>query len=238
MTPRKTARRSATVVSRTGSDRSNVSKLVWNHTRVWIAVFIGVVIYFSIPSGWTEISRVLMAWNGAVLALGPLIYIWMTRLDAGKMRARYREEDPTSPVILLVVVAGALLSVIAIVALLSNIKQFGPEERAEHILLATLTIINSWLLVPTMFTLHYADMYYSEEPDKPPLSFPGTREPVFWDFVYFSFTIAVACQTADVSTNQVGIRRAVVAHSIISFLFNVSILGFAINVSAGLVGAN
>jgi uncharacterized membrane protein len=86
-----------------------------------------------------------------------------------------------------------------------------------------------------MFTVHYADMYYSAVTDEQPLLFPETREPVFWDFVYFSFTIAAACQTADISTRKVGIRRVVVVQSIIAFLFNVAILGFAINVTAGLL---
>ena len=58
---------------------------------------------------------------------------------------------------------------------------------------------------------------------------------MFWDFAYFSFTIAAACQTADVSTRSVQVRKTVVAHSIISVLFNVSILGFAVNVTAGLL---
>jgi uncharacterized membrane protein len=78
-------------------------------------------------------------------------------------------------------------------------------------------------------------MFYSADTRHPPLRFPRTPEPVFWDFVYFSFTIAAACQTADVSTGQAGIRRIVVIHSIISFLFNVAILGFAINVTAGML---
>jgi uncharacterized membrane protein len=101
--------------------------------------------------------------------------------------------------------------------------------------LATLTICDSWLLVPTMFTVHYADRFYSEEVSRQPLAFPKTPEPLFWDFAYFSFTIAAACQTADVSTTQSAVRRVVIAHSIISFVFNLAILGFAINVTAGLL---
>jgi len=93
-------------------------------------------------------------------------------------------------------------------------------------------------LVPTVFTTHYADMYYSANDDDRPLHFPQTPMPVFWDFAYFSFTIAAACQTADVSTQQAGIRKVVIAHTLISFLFNASILGFAINVTAGLIGGN
>ncbi|HEY6824192.1 MAG TPA: DUF1345 domain-containing protein, partial [Steroidobacteraceae bacterium] len=93
----------------------------------------------------------------------------------------------------------------------------------------------SWILVGTMFTFHYASMFYRSV-DDPPLRFPETARPIFWDFIYFSFTIAAACQTSDVTTTRVSIRRVVTAQTLISFLFNVSILGFAINVSAGLLG--
>jgi uncharacterized membrane protein len=87
-----------------------------------------------------------------------------------------------------------------------------------------------------MFTTHYADMYYSVEDDSRPLGFPNTPMPVFWDFAYFSFTIAAACQTSDVSTNNQTMRKIVIAHTLVSFFFNASILGFAINVTAGLIG--
>jgi uncharacterized membrane protein len=81
-------------------------------------------------------------------------------------------------------------------------------------------------------------MFYSAKDDDRPLRFPETPMPVFWDFAYFSFTISAACQTADVSTMHAGIRKVVIAHTLSSFLFNASILGFAINVTAGLIGGN
>jgi uncharacterized membrane protein len=90
-----------------------------------------------------------------------------------------------------------------------------------------------------MFATHYADMFYSvTEGEDRPLAFPKTPMPVFWDFAYFSFTIEAACQTADVATNNAGMRRVVLAHTLVSFFFNASILGFAINVTAGLIGGN
>lgn len=219
--------------------RSTWHMLIWNHTKLWLAAIVGVVLAVALPSRWSVICRVLTGWNGAILVLVPLVYVWMRRLDANQLRTRYEEEDPTAPVIVVIVVAAALLSVLAIVALLSTLKQVAEADRAAHLVLATMTIVNSWLLVHTMFTIHYADMYYSvAEGAPPPLSFPGTREPLFWDFVYFAFTIGVACQTADVATSQTEIRRIVTVHSVIAFVFNLSILGFAINVSAGLLGNN
>ena len=100
--------------------------------------------------------------------------------------------------------------------------------------LAPLTLINSWLLVPTLFAMHYADMFYSAPAKDRPLAFPKTEMPAFWDFAYFSFTISAACQTADVATTHVTIRRVVTFHEIVAFAFNVAILGFAINITAGL----
>jgi uncharacterized membrane protein len=89
-----------------------------------------------------------------------------------------------------------------------------------------------------MFTTHYADLFYSAKEDDRPLHFPDTPMPIFWDFAYFSFTIAAACQTSDVSTRHAGVRKVVIAQTLISFLFNASILGFAINVTAGLIGGS
>jgi uncharacterized membrane protein len=210
--------------------------LVWNHVKLWIAAFVGVVLVLALPSRWDWIVRVLAGWNGAVFLLVPLTYAWMRKLDARALRARYQEEDPTAPLILLVTVISALLSVLGIIALLSTARQVPSGERVAHLLLACTTIVSSWALVHTMFTIRYADMFYSVlDGDAPPLSFPDTAEPLFWDFVYFAFTIGVACQTADVSTRQTDIRKMVIIHSVIAFVFNLAILGFAINVSAGLL---
>ena len=220
-------------------NRSTWDMLVWNHTKLWIALLSGIVISLALPAHLAGISRVLAGWDAAIMVFTPLVYIRMRHLDAGQLRAHYEEEDPTGPVILLVVVIAALLSVVAIVALLAPLKQVAADQRVAHLSLAALTIVSSWLLVHTMFSLHYADMYYSvADGQPPPLSFPQTPKPLFWDFLYFSFTIGVACQTADVATTQTEIRRTVTVHSIIAFAFNLLVLGFAITVSAGLLGTN
>src|SRR4029077_19267756 len=125
----------------------------------------------------------------------------------------------TGPFILVVVTIAAVASLFAIIEPLATIKQGSGATRAAHFALAALTLVDSWLLVPVMFTTHYADLFYSAEAKNRPLRFPNTPEPVFWDFAYFSFTIAAACQTADVSTESASIRRTVIAHTLISFLF-------------------
>jgi uncharacterized membrane protein len=154
---------------------------------------------------------------------------------AEQICSHYIEEDPSGPVILVAVTAAALLSLLAVVEPLATLRHVGHAERVWRFAIAAVTLLASWVLVPTMFTMHYADMFYSAPAKDRPLLFPKTETPAFWDFAYFSFTIAAACQTADVATTEVAVRRVVVLHSIISFAFNVAILGFAINITAGLI---
>lgn len=199
---------------------------------------LGVALFWFLPQQWSILSRVLVCWNAGVVLFLILLFFWMTGLSADQICDKYIEEDESGPFILVVVVLTAMLSLVAIVDPLATIKQVSGSERVAHFALAALTLINSWLLVPMMFTTHYADLFYSVDEKQRPLRFPDTAMPVFWDFAYFSFTIAAACQTADVATTNAAIRRTVIAHTLISFLFNATILGFAINVTAGLIGGN
>jgi uncharacterized membrane protein len=198
-------------------------------------VVLGVAVYCALPRDWSTMTRTLTAWNAAVTLLLAAVFALLPRLSSKELQEQYKEDDPSGPVILAVVVVAAILSVVAIVVFLSTLKQVPASQKAAHIFLAALTIVISWLVVPTIYALHYADLFYSAPPERRPLSFPGTTQPAFWDFAYFSFTIAAACQTADVSTAGITIRKSVIAHSMISVLFNVSILGLAVNITAGLL---
>jgi uncharacterized membrane protein len=206
----------------------------FQHIKLLTSVAAGVVLFWLLPAHWDILTRVLVSWNGGVSLFLVWVFVWMSGCSAEQLYLKYKEEDETAAIILVTVICAALLSLVAIVLLLSTVKQVVGFERALHIGLAGLTVMTSWLLVPTMFTLHYADAYYSASDEDRPLLFPQTRRPVFWDFAYFSFTIAAACQTADVSTANTPIRRTVLAHSVIAFAFNAFILGFAVNISAGL----
>lgn len=211
------------------------SRVITNHWKFLTAMAVGGAVYCALPPDWSTMTRTLTAWNAAVMLLLAATFALLPRLSSKELQEQYKEDDPSAPVILAVVVVAAILSVAAIVVFLSTLKQVPPSQKAAHILLAGLTIIASWLVVPTIYALHYADLFYSAPAERRPLLFPETNQPAFWDFAYFSFTIAAACQTADVSTCGVRIRKNVIAHSMISVLFNVSILGFAVNITAGLL---
>jgi uncharacterized membrane protein len=205
------------------------------HPRFWIAVAVGIIAFTIIPARQPLISRMLVGWDCGVTFFLVAIFAWMRRFTPQEICSQYIEEDPSAAARLIAITAAALLSLIAIIQPLVLLRHATYDQRIWGFALAAITLIDSWLLVPTMFTMHYADMFYSAPSESRPLHFPRTEMPSFWDFAYFSFTIAAACQTADVSTTEAAIRRVIILHEIVSFAFNVAILGFAINITAGLI---
>lgn len=205
------------------------------HPRTWIALLVAIAAFLLIPARQPLISRMLVGWDCGVTFFLVAIYVWMRRFTADEICSHYIEEDPSAAARLMTITAAALLSLVAIIQPLVSLRHAAYDQRIWGFVLAAITLIDSWLLVPTMFTMHYADMYYSASSENRPLHFPCTEMPAFWDFAYFSFTIAAACQTADVTTTEVSIRRVIILHEIVSFAFNVAIVGFGINITAGLI---
>jgi uncharacterized membrane protein len=110
--------------------------------------------------------------------------------------------------------------------------------KLTHYAMTVATVFGSWLLVGTLYTFHYARMFYTAKPDQRPLAFPENEaNPNYWDFLYFSFTVAVAAQTSDVTVMSRSMRKTVLAQSVLSFIFNVAIVGLSINIAASLVGS-
>ena len=102
------------------------------------------------------------------------------------------------------------------------------------------TIIGSWLLVHTIFAMHYAHEYYQDHQTQSEckaggLAFPEDIEPDYWDFLYFSFVIGMTSQVSDIQITSRSMRRLSLLHSILSFFINTAIVAMSINIIAGLI---
>jgi uncharacterized membrane protein len=160
----------------------------------------------------------------------------MMRADHHKVRHMAALQDERSSVILATLCVAALSSLAAIISQLSTLKDLPDGDRALHYAFVVVTLLGSWFLVGTLFCVHYAHLYYNGDQAEPPLAFPDQQtEPNYWDFLYFSFTIAVAAQTADVAVRQRRLRKVVLGQAVLSFFFNLVILGLSINIAASLI---
>ncbi len=107
-------------------------------------------------------------------------------------------------------VAAAVASVAAIFLELINVSGMPRGDQTLHLALAVGTIVLSWAYIHVAFALHYAHEFYDEDArSQPCLGFPGTDEPGYLDFLYFSFVIGMTSQTADVEVASSSMRGLV-----------------------------
>jgi len=205
--------------------------------RLLISIIAGVVCFFVLPSHLGILQRLMTGWN--VLAWLYLFFLWfrMLRTEAKDIPHIAKTQDESATLVLTLVTLTCLVSILAILMELGSLKELTGTAKTLHILLTATTLIASWALQPPSFAMHYAHHHYLRRTkDVTPMIFPEKpAEPGYWDFLYFSFTIAVASQTADVATGTTDMRQIALLQSVISFVFNLAILGFSINVGAGLL---
>ena len=211
-------------------------RLAHSRPRLMIALAIGGIVALALPDTMTPMMKTLTGWNVGVwfylFAMG-----WMMiRASHARVRTVSDQQDNSAPVVLTVMSIAAVSSLSAIIFVLAGIKELPIHERLLRYAFTASTVGGSWLLVVAMFTFHYAHMFYRSPADQRPLAFPEhEQQPDYWDFLYFTFTIAIAAQTSDIAITSRPMRKAVTAQSLLSFLFNMAIIGLSINIAAGLI---
>lgn len=216
---------------------SSLRSNLFARLRLLISAVAGLVCYVLLPEHLGQMQRLLISWN--VLAWLYLWFIWfrMLRTAPDEIKRIAQMQDQSAALVLGLVIVACMISMVAIMSELPTLKSLTGSSRALHLLLTAMTLIASWALLPSAFAMHYAHQHYLHRSHQvTPLIFPEKPvSPGYWDFLYFSFTIAVASQTADVATGTTKMRKIALLQSVISFIFNLAILGLSVNVAASLL---
>lgn len=155
----------------------------------------------------------------------------LLRHESRHMRAAARDNDANRAALLVITAALSLAVFAAIASVL--VPDGAPEPRSLTLVIATLAIC--WLFGNTVYALHYAHLFYTQhhEQDAGGLEFPKTPEPDYSDFIYFAWCLGMTFQTSDVTITTRPMRRAVTAHCVTAFVFNLGIIAFTINALGG-----
>ena len=205
--------------------------------RLITSAMVGAIASVLLPGEHSAVTRGLLGWNIAVWLYLVLVIVMMLRADHDRLRRVALAQAEAASTVLTVVILAAIASLIGIIVELSAAKVPGAPHALPHVLFALATVLSAWLLIPTMFALTYASAYYHAPHGATGLEFPDHSpefRPDYVDFLYFSFTLAVASQTADISITSSAMRRLVLVQSLLSFFFNAAILAFSINIAASM----
>ena len=198
--------------------------------RMSIAVVLGIAVAIAVGNtvgwrfalaGWVVTAGVYVVWTQLIL-LG---------MDAEQTSRWVTREDPTRWLADVVIVSASVASLGGVGYVVAAGSHTGPRA-VEAAVVGILTVAASWFAVHTLFSVHYARLYYSDEPGG--INFHDPEQPRFRDFAYVAFTVGMTYQVSDTEIGLTSIRATVLRHALLSYLLGAVILAVTINLIAGL----
>jgi uncharacterized membrane protein len=202
--------------------------------KLLASLAIGTITGISIPinGGW-QLSLIL-GWDVTAFCLIVLNWASFFIINETEIPVLANQQDESRLVSFVFIIVAAVLSLLGITFMLGD---EGVTERPKWEIAFTLVSVSvSWVLIHTLFTLRYAHLYYirlKEQPEQKVLGFPNETHPNYIDFAYFAFIIGMTFQVSDVEVKSKRLRRIVLIHGLVSFVFNTFIVALLINIIAG-----
>ena len=169
---------------------------------------------------------VMAAFDVAAIIFLALCLPLLRTQEAAVIRHHAASNDANRRVLL--AITGIVMTVL-FVAIAAEVIGHNPQPLTKALIIGTLAL--AWLFSNTVYAIHYAHLAY-RHPERGCLGFefPGTKQPVYWDFIYFAFTCGMAFATSDVEVTSHHVRKVVTIHCLAAFAFNIGVLAFTINV--------
>ncbi|MGN7798536.1 DUF1345 domain-containing protein [Leifsonia sp. 22587] len=177
--------------------------------------------HYAIIAGWAAACLVYISW----------VWIAVWRLDSAATKSHATLEDPGRRTADFVLLLAAAASILAVVYILVDAKHLSGGKQLGVALLAVVSVALSWTLVHTLYALRYARMYYRKGGG---IDFNQKEPPRYSDFAYLAFTLGMTFQVSDTDISSSYIRRAILRHTLLSYVFGTVIVAATVNLVAGL----
>lgn len=204
--------------------------------RLAVSAFCAVLVYLLLNYKYSSQNQyfvLLITWD--VFALVYLICCWavLVFLPLPVLKHNASQEDGSKWMVFVLVILFSIAGLFIIMLLLS--KNIDAVPRLPLTLSAVVGMFFSWLIVHTIFSFHYAHLYYKNNAKSGGLAFPGTHEPDYLDFAYFSIVIGCTFQVSDVEITSRQIRHLVLMHGLLAFILNTFVVALSINIMLGFI---
>lgn len=198
----------------------------------------------GVTGHWVEAPT--LAWGAAALTYVSWVWFVVGGMDPAQTRAHAIAEDPSRGATDVLILAANIASLAAVAAVVVDSHRGDVGSRLGGGLLALGSVALSWMLVQTLFTLRYAELYYSPaegdggERDSrnsssgAGINFNQAEPPRYTDFAYLATSLGMTYQVSDTNLQNHRIRAEALKHGLLSYLFGTTILAATINLVIGL----
>lgn len=203
------------------------------HLRFLVMILAGIAAALLTGFLGAWIYAAAIGWGAAALIYNLWIWLTISPMDATTTALHATEEDPRRGTSDLLILLAAVGSLVAVVLVILGARDAHGSGKFLLALLALGTAALSWLIVHTLFTLRYAEIYYAR-PVPGGISFNQDEPPQYTDFAYMAFSLGMTYQVSDTNIETRTMRSAALRHSLLAFVFGTGILATTINLVVSL----
>ncbi|MEL1242680.1 DUF1345 domain-containing protein [Flavobacterium sp. DGU11] len=190
-----------------------------------------------LPVQLSIMTRIMAGWDVFAISMTGMMWFLFCTTTAGEQKKIVKKQDDNISTIFAIILTAVCISFSGALLLIFN-NDTPSFDKGVATIVTLIAICSSWALFHTIFTVRYAHLYHDDTIIKNGdgsggINFPNPDAPDYIDFAYFSFVIGMTFQVSDVTISSKTIRRYVLMHSIISFIFNTIIVALAVNIIAG-----
>jgi uncharacterized membrane protein len=180
------------------------------------------------------LPRLLVGFIVAGVAFAAPLLAHLLRHDAPATRQKVEGRDGDRAWYDVVVIVVGLASLAGVAVLLIGGSSKGSAQVIDAVI-GLVAVAVGWLCVHTVYVLRYARLYYATA--SPPIDFNQAEDPTFSDFAYFSFGLGMAYQVSDTNLTSSDVRRVVLGHTVLAYLYGTIVIAASINLVAGIGGS-
>jgi uncharacterized membrane protein len=173
-----------------------------------------------------------MAWDATAILWLTALWWSIARMSPAATSDHATVEEPRRATADAILLCASVISLVAVVLGVIKAGDAHGGQKVELLTAGILTIIVSWAVVHTLFTLRYAALYYTGSAGG--IDFHDDAKPAYADFAYVAITIGMTYQVSDTDLNSKVIRHTALRHALLSYLFGTVFIAATINLAAGL----
>jgi uncharacterized membrane protein len=179
----------------------------------------------ALTGGWIAAGLVFLVTVGQIILAA----------DGRHTRSLATREDETHLSATVLLITASLASLLGVGYAISLAGHAGGGTRLALTAVAVVTLVLSWAVINTVYTLRYAHLEFGAADAGIAITEPTGEDPSYRDFAYVAFTIGMCYQVSDTTLRDRRTRATVLGHAVIAYLFGVFIIAGAINLIAGLI---
>lgn len=202
------------------------------HLRLVVMLVVGIVVAGVLVAVGLGVWAASAGWAAACAFYVGSMWPVIIAADAERTARIATREDPRRTVSDVLLIGAALAGVVVLVVVLSIARSLHGTEQTVAAVFGCVSVALSWLLVQTLFTLRYAELYYSG-PDGG-IDFNQQEPPRYSDFAYFAVTVGMTYQVSDTSISTSRIRATTLRQALLAFFFGTVVIASVVNLVAGL----